>query len=130
MGNPLSARDLLDAARRRITRHTPTQAHDAQSQGAIIVDLRCEADRTAEGSIPGAVPIALSVLPWRVDPASPSRDERLTGRDTTMVLVCNDGFSSSLAAAELIDMGFTHAGDIEGGFRAWAAAGLPVEVDS
>ena len=130
MGNPLSAQDLLDAARRRITRHTPTQAHDAQSQGAIIVDLRCDADRIAEGSIPGGLPIALSVLPWRVDPESPSPDERLTSRDTTLILVCNDGFSSSLAAAELVEMGFAHTGDIEGGFRAWTAAGLPVEAQS
>jgi len=130
MGNPLSAQDLLDAARRRIARHTPSQAHDAQSQGAIIVDVRCDTDRTAEGSIPGAVPIALSVLPWRVDPASPTRDERLANRDATVIVVCNDGFSSSLAAAQLIDMGFTHAGDIEGGFRTWASAGLPVETDT
>jgi rhodanese-related sulfurtransferase len=130
MANPLSAKDLLNTARRRIARHTPAEAHDAQSQGAIIVDLRCETDRTAGGAIPGAVPAALSVLPWRVDPTSPTRDERLASREETMILVCNDGFSSSLAAAQLIDMGFTHAGDIEGGFQAWVAAGLPVETDS
>ncbi|RZV43534.1 MAG: rhodanese-like domain-containing protein [Acidimicrobiia bacterium] len=130
MGRPLSAQDLLDAARVRIHRHSPAQALQAQSEGAIILDLRCGSDRTAEGSIPDSLPIALSVLPWRVDPASPSRDERLTSREATLILVCNDGFSSSLAAANLIEMGFANAGDLEGGYRAWAAAGLPVESDS
>ena len=130
MGRPLSAQDLLYAARGRIHRHSPAQALQAQSEGAIILDLRCDSDRTAEGSIPGSLPTALSVLPWRVDPASPSRDERLTSREATLILVCNDGFSSSLAAANLVDMGFANAGDLEGGYRAWAAAGLPVESDS
>ena len=128
MGKPLSAQDMLDAARRDIARFSPTGALAAQADGATIVDLRCGADRLAEGGIPGAVPIALSVLLWRADPTSASRDERIADRDARLILVCNDGYSSSLAASDLVEMGFPHAGDIAGGFRAWAAAGLPVEV--
>jgi rhodanese-related sulfurtransferase len=124
MTDALSAQDLLDAARQRIARFSPKDAHAAQSNGAVIVDLRCHADRVTEGAIAGAIPIALSVLPWRVDPTSESRDDRIT--DSELILVCNDGFSSSLAAAELVNMG-VNAGDLDGGFRAWAAAGLPVE---
>ena len=106
------------------SRFSPKEARAAQSNGAVIVDLRCDADRVAEGVIPGAIPTSLSVLPWRVDPTSESRDDRIT--DSELILVCNDGFSSSLAAAELVNMGVT-AGDLDGGFRGWAAAGFPVE---
>ncbi|NNC91125.1 MAG: rhodanese-like domain-containing protein [Acidimicrobiia bacterium] len=124
MGDALSAQDLLDAARRRITRYSPAAALAAQSQGNVIVDLRCNTDRIAEGGIPGSIPIALSVLPWRADPTSAFRDDQIT--DSDLILVCNDGFSSSLAAAQLLDMGI-EAGDLDGGFRAGADAGLPVE---
>jgi rhodanese-related sulfurtransferase len=127
MGNPLSAQDLLDAARRRITRHSPADTLAAQASGALVIDLRCTDDRTVEGSIPGSIPIPLSALPWRVDPLSEWRDDRLTDRDRTLILVCNDGYSSSLAAANLVQMGFRHSGDLEGGFRAWVAAGLPID---
>ncbi|MGI9649297.1 MAG: rhodanese-like domain-containing protein [Acidimicrobiia bacterium] len=124
----LSADDLLTAARSQIQRFTPTAAREAQASGATIIDLRCGTDREAEGSIPGAIPIALSVLPWRVDPGSDYRDERLTDRDASLILVCNDGYSSSLAAAQLVSMGFVRAADLDGGFRAWAAAGLPLQA--
>ena len=124
MTDALSAQDLLDAARRRITRFSPEEAGAAQSAETLMIDLRCDADRVADGEIPGAIPISLSVLPWRVDPTSVSRDDRITNSE--LILVCNDGFSSSLAAAELVGMGIK-AGDLDGGFRAWAAAGLPVE---
>ena len=127
MGNPLSAQDLLNAARELIARFSPTDALAAQTAGALIVDLRCEGDRIAEGSIPQAIPIPYSVLPWRADPASEWRDVRIADRDKTLILVCNDGFSSSLAAADLVQMGFAHAGDLDSGFRGWVAAGLPVE---
>lgn len=124
MTDALSAQDLLDAARRHISRFSPANALAAQAKGTILVDLRCEPDRVAEGVIPEAIPIALSVLPWRADPTSQSRDDRIT--NAALILVCNDGFSSSLAAADLVRMGID-AGDLDGGFRAWAAGGLPVE---
>lgn len=125
----LSAQDLLGAARGQIQRFAPAAARQAQAAGATIIDLRCATDRETEGSIPGAIPIALSVLPWRVDPTSDYRDERVTDRGATLILVCNDGYSSSLAAAQLVSMGFTRAADLEGGFRAWVAADLPLADD-
>lgn len=122
----LSVASLLEQARSRITRWQPVEAARRQEAGAVVVDIRCGDDRRAEGSIPHAVPIPRSVLEWRVDPDSDWNDPRLADRSLELILLCNDGYSSSLAAATLIDMGFTRAGDIEGGFRAWRAAGLPV----
>jgi len=127
MNDALSAQDMLNAARQQISRFSPPDALSAQAAGAVIVDLRCEGDRMAEGSIPEAIPIPLSVLPWRADPTSEWRDDRIADRDKTLILVCNDGYSSSLATADLVQMGFTHAGDLDGGFRRWAASGLPVD---
>lgn len=124
--HPISADQLLADARKTIRRYEPGAAHQAVLEGALLIDLRCESDRRTEGTAPGAIPIALSVLPWRVDPESDHRDDRIADREATLVLMCNDGFSSSLAAAELKHMGFEHVGDIDGGFRAWARAGLPV----
>ena len=122
----ISADQLLADARRTIRRYQPEEAHEALADGALLIDLRCDNDREAEGSPPGAIPIALSVLPWRADPDSEHRDDRIADRDATLVLMCNDGFSSSLAAADLKQMGFDRVGDIDGGFRAWAQSGLPV----
>ncbi|NNF10140.1 MAG: rhodanese-like domain-containing protein [Acidimicrobiia bacterium] len=122
----ISAHELVERARRTILRLSPPDAFTAQQAGAVLVDLRCAADRTGEGEITGAIPIALSVLPWRADPQSEFRDDRIADRSLTLILVCNDGYSSSLGAAWLAEMGFTKAGDVAGGFRAWSAAGLPV----
>ena len=91
---------------------------EAQAGGALIVDTRADDDRRREGVIPGALPVPLSVLPWRT--------ERFGSPDRLLVVVCNDGYSSSLAAATLQELGFAHATDLDGGFRAWRAAGLPV----
>ncbi len=128
MNRVLSAEDLLEAARRVIRRYTPSEALEAQAAGGHLIDLRCAFDRESEGAIPGAIAVPLSVVPWRVDPSSASRDERIADREATLILVCNDGYSSSLAAANLTKMGFARAGDVAGGFRAWAASGLPVET--
>lgn len=122
-----SAEQLLTRARSQITRYSPGNAARAQESGAVIIDLRCGADREAEGSVPDAIAIALSVLPWRVDPEAERTDARINDRGATLILMCNDGYSSSLAAATLAEMGFGDVGDIDGGFRAWAAGGLPVE---
>lgn len=127
MDTQLSAQQLLEAARLNIERYTPAEALAAQAEGAIIVDTRCWSDRAEEGAVPGAIPIALSVLPWRADPASSTRDERIADRDAWLILVCNDGYSSSLAASDLFKMGFSRVGDIDGGFHAWAADGLPLD---
>src|SRR5205823_716923 len=77
----------------------PREAHAALADGAILVDTRDSDDRRAEGVIPGSIHVPLSVLEWRADPASEAHDPRLGGLDRRLVIVCNDGFSSSLAAA-------------------------------
>lgn len=116
--------ELLAQARAELDRVTPRQADELRGAGALIVDIRPHADRLAEGEIPDSVPVERIVLEWRLDPAS---DHRLPGvtEDTRVVVVCNEGYSSSLAARDLRRLGVRHATDLIGGFRAWAAAGLP-----
>lgn len=115
---------LLATARSRLHRLDAQQAFAAQQAGAVLVDIRPEASRRADGAIPGAVIIDRTVLEWRLDPASPDRVDWTSG-DAEIVLVCNEGYSSSLAAATLQDLGLTKATDLIDGFRAWRAAGLP-----
>jgi len=117
---------LLVRARARLHRLEPTAALEAQAEGAILVDLRCADDRRASGVVPGSVHVPLSVLYWRLDPTSGYDDPRLSDPAGRVVLLCADGYSSSLAAATLQDLGFAHATDVIGGFTAWAALGLPV----
>jgi rhodanese-related sulfurtransferase len=118
---------LLAAARARIDRLSPAEASAEASKGALLIDTRCAEARIAEGVIPGSVHVPLSVLFWRLDPTSGHDDKTLSGRDRRVILVCADGYSSSLAAATLRDLGFPQAADLDGGFAAWAAAGLPIE---
>ena len=117
---------LLDEARSRLERLEPKAAFGAQSEGALIVDTRCAELRRDDGVIPGSVHVPLSVLYWRLDATSGHADPKLTDTDRQIVLCCAHGYSSSLAAATLRDLGFGRATDIVGGFEAWAAAGLPV----
>jgi rhodanese-related sulfurtransferase len=119
--------ELLAAARSRLDRLSPTEARAEVHEGAVIVDTRCAEVRAAKGMIPGSVHVPLSVLYWRLDPTSGHDDKALSDRERRIIVVCADGYSSSLAAATLRDLGFTRATDIDGGFTAWAAAGLPVE---
>jgi rhodanese-related sulfurtransferase len=114
---------LLREARGRIARLEPVEAWAETEQGALIVDTRV--DRSA-GVVPGSLHVPLSVLQWRVDPDSDWRNPHVGGLDTRLILICDHGESSSLAAASLLELGFTHAGDVIGGFEAWLAAGLPV----
>jgi rhodanese-related sulfurtransferase len=95
--------------------------------GAVIIDTRCADVRRLSGVIPGSVHVPLSVLYWRLDPTSGHADPATSDPERQIVLVCAHGFSSSLAAATLHELGFSRATDIVGGFEAWAAAGLPVE---
>jgi rhodanese-related sulfurtransferase len=117
-----TADELLAQARARIHRRTP---HEASECGAQIIDIRGSAQRAADGDVPGALCFERNVLEWRVDPASDARDSRVAQLDAEILLLCHEGYQSSLAAAVLRDLGFTRAGDIEGGFTAWRAAGLP-----
>ena len=115
---------LLIEARSRLARLTPDEAYRAQQDGAVLVDIRPEASREAEGCLPGAVVIERTVLEWRLDPASLARIP-VASYDLHVVIVCNEGYSSSLAAATLQDLGMHKATDLDGGYRAWKAAGLP-----
>ena len=93
----------------------------------LLVDIRPLHNRVAEGEIPGALPIERIVLEWRLDPHGDHRVDGFT-EDTTVVVFCNEGYSSSLAAASLQQLGLSNATDVIGGFQAWKAAGLPVET--
>jgi rhodanese-related sulfurtransferase len=104
---------------------TPEQAAAVQSRGGLIVDIRPHANRIAEGEIPGAVVVERIVLEWRLDPNGDHRLPSLTS-DTPVVIVCNEGYASSLAAADGLRLGLRRVTDLVGGFRAWKAAGLPV----
>lgn len=125
---PATVDDLLAAARARLRRLDPAAAAAARERGALLVDIRSEAQRVAQGEIPGAVIVERTVLEWRLDPASPHRLPQIDdhSRSRQIVVVCSEGYSSSLAAAVLQDLGLTGATDLVGGFEAWARAGLPV----
>jgi MFS family permease/rhodanese-related sulfurtransferase len=122
-----SVDDLLADARRKIEpRLEPAQAHQAQVSGALIVDLRSSDERLRSGVIPGSIHIPRSVLEWRVDPHCENRNPAACDLEREVILMCADGFSSSLAAASLQELGFRRATDLIGGFNAWQMAGLPV----
>jgi rhodanese-related sulfurtransferase len=118
--------ELLARARSGLDRLGPDQANAAVADGALLVDIRSESQRAADGVVPGAVWFARNVLEWRCDPASDARDERVGDLDRHLIVMCDEGYQSSLAAATLQELGFARATDLAGGFRAWRAAGLPV----
>jgi rhodanese-related sulfurtransferase len=113
--------EMLARARSRIVRYTPAEAVEADD--ILLVDLRSLDERAQAGVIPGSKHVPRAVLEWRADPTCETHDPALAGR--RLVLVCAHGYSSSLAAASLVDLG-VDAGDLAGGFEAWVAAGLPV----
>ena len=117
--------ELLAEARARLDRLSPLRASRAASEGAVLVDIRPAAQRAAEGEIPGALIVERNVLEWRFDPVSDARLPQAS-YDLRVVVVCSEGYTSSLAAVALQDLGVRHATDLDGGFLAWQAAGLPV----
>jgi rhodanese-related sulfurtransferase len=117
--------ELLDRSRAGLERLTPEAARQAVLGGAVIVDTRPLDQRRAQGVVPGAVVVGRNVLEWRADPTSGYTDAQLAGRD--LIVMCAQGYSSSLAAAALQEIGLTSATDMIGGFEAWRDAGLPVE---
>lgn len=122
-----TAADLVAEARRCIEpRFEPEEAREATSRGALLVDLRSQEERRRTGVVPGSIHIPRSVLEWRVDPDSGYSNPHLGGLGRELVLFCAEGFSSSLAAASLRELGAFRATDIVGGFSAWRASGLPV----
>ena len=116
---------VLAEARERLDRAAPREAARAAAAGALLVDIRPAAQRAAEGEIPGALIVERNVLEWRFDPASSARLPQ-AGYDLQVIVVCSEGYTSSLAAAALQDLGVSRATDLDGGFVAWRDAGLPV----
>ena len=119
--------DLLAHARARLVRLGPEEARAAQIAGAVLVDVRGDDQIRDHGSIPDAIRIPRNVLEWRADPSSSACDLRIADLGAVIVIVCQQGYQSSLAASTLQDLGFSRATDLDGGFEAWRAAGLPVE---
>jgi rhodanese-related sulfurtransferase len=127
---PLTADELLAEARSELDRLEPGEAQTAMAAGAVLVDVRSELQRKRDGVVPGSVFFPRNVLEWRCDPESPARDRRVCDHGRLLIVMCDEGYQSSLAAASLRRLGFEHATDLAGGFQAWRAAGLPVDVES
>jgi rhodanese-related sulfurtransferase len=122
--------DLLARARARLHRLGPREAADAVADGARLVDIRPGWQRLDEGTIPDALVIERNHLEWRLDPTSDARVPEATDHDQRWIVVCSEGYTSSLAAAALQDLGLHRATDLDGGYRAWAEAGLPTAPGS
>ena len=114
---------MLAAARARLSRLTPREAFAELEAGAVLIDIRPAGQRAADGEVPGSVVIERNHLEWRLDPASETRLP-LADRDLRAIVICQEGYTSSLAAAALQDLGLSRATDVDGGFRAWRDAGL------
>jgi rhodanese-related sulfurtransferase len=128
-GRPPGSRtidELLARVRARIDRVEPEAVAARLAAGALLVDTRPWEQRVRDGAVPGAVVVDRNILEWRLDPASPDRLPQVTGYDLEVVVLCNEGYSSSLVADTLRTLGLTRTVDVIGGFVAWAAAGLPV----
>jgi rhodanese-related sulfurtransferase len=123
---PITVDELLQDARARLERLTPAETRAAITTGAALIDIRSEPQRAHDGHVPGAHFVPRNVLEWRLDPASANSDPELARRDRLLVLMCDEGFQSSLAAATLTRLGL-RATDMVGGFQAWRSAGFPVE---
>jgi rhodanese-related sulfurtransferase len=116
--------ELLAEARRRLPgRVQPEDLGAAMAEGALVVDTRSEAQRRRDGELPGAVVVERNVLEWRLDPASPHRLDEAGDRERTIVVVCDEGYASSLAAASLQELGLVNATDLDGGYQAWKSSG-------
>ncbi|HXW44405.1 MAG TPA: rhodanese-like domain-containing protein [Streptosporangiaceae bacterium] len=121
---PRSIDEVLATARSGLARLGPEEASSAVADGAVLVDIRPAAQRAAEGEIPGALVVERNVLEWRFDPACDARLP-VADYDLHVIVVCSEGYTSSLAAAALQELGVHRATDLAGGFRAWEASGLP-----
>jgi rhodanese-related sulfurtransferase len=119
---------LLAETRRGLMRLTPAEAAAAMVGGAVLIDTRPIEQRLRDGEVPGAIVVDRNVLEWRLDPSSPDRIPELSDRNDSslLIIMCNEGYSSSLAAATLQRLGLRHATDVIGGFQRWANSGLPV----
>ena len=117
--------EILAAARARLTRVTPQEAFAESRTGAALIDIRPASERANAGEIPGSVVVERNHLEWRLDPACDALLPWVTGYELRPIVICSEGYSSTLAAVSLHDLGLTRATDVIGGYAAWAAAGLP-----
>jgi rhodanese-related sulfurtransferase len=124
---PKTVDQLVAEARSTLERVSAQQTRDELAGGALLIDTRTSEQRIEHGDIPGAIPIGLNVLEWRLDPSSEWRIPQARDHDVRVIVFCQEGFSSSLAAARLQSMGLHRATDVVGGFEAWRDAGLPIE---
>jgi rhodanese-related sulfurtransferase len=120
-----SVDEMLASARSRLTRVTPAQAFGELGSGAMLIDIRPAAQRAGAGEIPGSVVIERNHLEWRLDPSSDARLPWVTGYDLRPIVICEEGYTSSLAAAALLDLGLSRATDVTGGYLAWQQEDLP-----
>jgi rhodanese-related sulfurtransferase len=111
---------LLDDCRRHLARVLPQDLSSAVASGALVVDIRPREQRDRDGQLPDALVIDRNVLEWRLDPTSPDRIPEAADPTRRVVIVCNEGYSSSLAAHALQELGLPNATDLEGGFQAWS----------
>jgi rhodanese-related sulfurtransferase len=124
----MTIHEMLRQARVGLLRLSPAEAYAATEHlGWVLVDIRTSEGRARAGRLPNALEISLNVLEWRLDPDSPSQIDDSPGVDDPVILICEQGYSSSLAAARLQRLGFVRATDVVGGFEAWRSAGLPVD---
>ena len=123
--HPSAIDRLLAAARADLDRVQPTELAAETTAGALVVDIRPVEQRRRDGALPGAVVIDRNVLEWRLDPSSPHHIPKANGTEQRIIVVCNEGFSSSLAAATLRQLGLPNATDLVGGFQAWRSAVVP-----
>jgi rhodanese-related sulfurtransferase len=122
----LTIDELLEEARSGLRRLSAREANEAIRAGATLIDIRCGSQIAADGEAAGALRIARNALEWRLDPASGHRHPDAPRAHELVILMCNEGYQSSLAAATLQRLGFASATDLDGGFQAWREAGLPV----
>jgi rhodanese-related sulfurtransferase len=122
----MTIHELLEAARSGLDRLSPAQARQAMGSGAALIDIRSDTQVARDGTIAGALVIARNVLEWRLDPASGHSHPQAPGLTDHVILLCAEGYQSSLAAATLQQLGFARATDVDGSFQAWCQAGLPV----
>ena len=125
MTTPRTLHDLLTQAEQRIERHAPADAYEAMTTGALLIHIRSADDRARDGVVPGSLHIPRTVLEWRLAPGGEWRNPHIGDLGQRLILICDHGCSTILAAATLGDLGYTRAGDVIGGFEAWRAAGLP-----
>jgi rhodanese-related sulfurtransferase len=120
--------ELLEESRRGMVRLSPREVADARARGALIVDTRTERQRREQGEFPGAIVVDRTVLEWRLDPKSDEHLPEATDYDVEIVVVCRQGYSSSIAAATLRALGLHRATDLAGGVDAWIEACLPMST--